>query len=187
MDSGVHPSLHSKCHHQVIYAKLNLQIEYPPPYIREVWDYGKAQVNLINKAIENFDWNELFSGQNIHNQIKLFNTTILNIFRNFVPNKVILCDDKESPWVNDEIRLLIKRKNLIYRTQRKNNDFDIGIMSKLSEDLTNAITNSKLAYYRRIASKLNDPSTAPKTYWSILKSFVNGKKIPLIPPILVND
>ena len=24
MDSGVHPSLHSKCHHQVIYTKLNL-------------------------------------------------------------------------------------------------------------------------------------------------------------------
>ena len=60
-------------------------------------------------------------------------------------------------------------------------------MSKLSEDLTNAITNSKLAYYRRIASKLNDPSIAPKTYWAILKSFVNGKNIPLIPPILVND
>ena len=37
-------------------------------------------------------------------------------------------------------------------------------MSKLSEDLTNEITNSKLAYYRRIASKFNDPSTAPKTY-----------------------
>ena len=78
-------------------------------------------------------------------------------------------------------------KNWVYWTKRKNNDFGIGILSKLSEDLTNAITNSKLAYYRRIASKLNDPNTAPKTYWSILKSFVNGKKIPLIPPILVND
>ena len=63
----------------------------------------------------------------------------------------------------------------------------MGIMSKLSEDLTNTITNSKLAYYRRIASKLNDPNTVPKSYWSILKSFVNGKKIPLIAPILVND
>ena len=52
-------------------------------------------------------------------------------------------------------------------------------------NLTNAITNSKLAYYRRIASKLNDPNSAPKPYWSILKSFVNGKKIPLIQPILV--
>ena len=66
---------------------------------------------------------------------------------------------------------------MIYRTQRKNNNFDIGIMSKLSDDLTNAITHSKQAYYRRIASKLNDPSTAPKSYWSILKSFVNGKSL----------
>ena len=88
MDSGVHPSLHSKCHHQVIYTKLNFQIEYPPPYIREVWDYLKAQVNLINKAIKNFNWNELFSGQNIHNQIELFNTTILNIFRNLFQIKL---------------------------------------------------------------------------------------------------
>ena len=75
----------------------------------------------------------------------------------------------------------------MFRTQRKNSDFDIGILNKLSEDLSNAITNSKLAYYRRIASKLNDPNSAPKTYWSILKPFVNGKKISLIPPILVKD
>ena len=95
MYAGVHPSLHSKCHHQVIYAKLNLQIEYPPPYTRDIWDYGKAQFDLINKAIENFYWNKLFSGQDIHDQVNLFNTTILNIFRNFIPNKVILCDDKE--------------------------------------------------------------------------------------------
>ena len=100
---------------------------------------------------------------------------ILNIFQNFIPKKVILCDDKGAPWMNNEIRLLIKQKNLIYWTQRKNNDFDIGIVSKLSEDLTNAITISKLAYYRRIASKFNDPNTVSKTYWSILKLFVNGK------------
>ena len=35
--------------------------------------------------------------------------------------------------------------------------------------------------------KLNDPKTAPKTYWSVLKTFVNGSKIPLIPPLLVNN
>ena len=97
MDAGVYHSFHSKCHNQVISAKLNLQIEYPPPYTREIWDYGKAQFDLINKAIENFDWNKLFSGQDIHNQVNIFNTTILNVFRNFIPNKVILRDDKEPP------------------------------------------------------------------------------------------
>ena len=35
--------------------------------------------------------------------------------------------------------------------------------------------------------KLNDPKTSAKAYWPILKTLSNGKKIPLIPPILVNN
>ena len=31
MDSGVHPTLNSKCHHQIIYSNVNLKIEYPLP------------------------------------------------------------------------------------------------------------------------------------------------------------
>ena len=59
-----------------IYCKLNLRIEYPPPYACEVWDYGKGQFDMINEginnmyqeyahdpnaAIEKFDWNKLFA------------------------------------------------------------------------------------------------------------------------------
>ena len=33
--------------------------------------------------------------------------------------------------------------------------------------------------------KLSDPKTSAKAYWSILKTLYNGKKIPLIPPILL--
>ena len=60
IDSGIHPSLHQNCHHQIIFCKLNLKIEYPPPYAREVWDYGKAENDLINCAIDQFDWVNLF-------------------------------------------------------------------------------------------------------------------------------
>lgn len=35
--------------------------------------------------------------------------------------------------------------------------------------------------------KLNDPKAAPKPSQEILKSFVNGLKIPLIPLFLVNN
>ena len=72
-----------------------MQIEYPPPYTCKVWDYSRTKFNLINKAIENFDWNKLFSGQDIHNHVNVFNTTILNNSWNFIPNEVILCYDKE--------------------------------------------------------------------------------------------
>ena len=37
-----------------------------------------------------------------------------------------------------------------------------------------------------IDSKLNDPKTSAKSYWSILKIFYNGK-IPVIPPFLINN
>ena len=33
VDSGVHPSLHSNCHHKIAYCKLNLNIEYPPAWV----------------------------------------------------------------------------------------------------------------------------------------------------------
>ena len=32
-----------------------------------------------------------------------------------------------------------------------------------------------------------DPSTSTQTYWSILKSFLNNKKIPCIPPLFHNN
>ena len=37
------------------------------------------------------------------------------------------------------------------------------------------------------SGRVNDPKTAPKTYWKILKRFVNGTKIPLIPPLPVGS
>ena len=38
-DSGVHSSLHSSCHHQIVFLKFNLHIVYPRSYLREIWNY----------------------------------------------------------------------------------------------------------------------------------------------------
>ena len=47
INSGVHSSLHPNCHHQIIHAKFNLKVFYPPPYKRVVWHYQDANNNLI--------------------------------------------------------------------------------------------------------------------------------------------
>ena len=63
MDSGVDSSLKSKsdkCYHQIIYSKLNRKIEHPPPYIRKIWNYNKADTDLTNCSIKNFYWPSLF-------------------------------------------------------------------------------------------------------------------------------
>ena len=53
----------------------------------------------------------------------------------------------------------------------------------LQEDLYNAIEVSKQNDYSRIAYRLTHIQKNIKVYWTLLKRFVNNKKLPLIPPL----
>ena len=57
----------------------------------------------------------------------------------------------------------------------------------LITELKELINTSKALYYENLSKKLNNLLLQAKTYWSILKTFYNEKKIPLIPPLLVDD
>ena len=82
---------------------------------------------------------------------------------------------------------MIKRKNWPFQSQRKSCKLNITVLNSLTQDISNAITSSKLKYYEGLANKLNDPKAFPKAYSKILKAFANGTKIPLIPPLLVGN
>ena len=169
--------------------KTHLKIEYPPLYERLVWDYENADLQTINKAIEMFNWEKLFQNKNIHDQLKLFNETIVNIVSNYIPNKFIISNDKDPPWLNDHIKRLINLKNEIFKKYLKDGRPDSvhENLQTITWDLTEAVSSSKNVYYERLANKLNDPNTSAKAYWSIIKTLSNGKNVPVIPPILVNN
>ena len=42
-------------------------------------------------------------------------------------------------------------------------------------------------YHENLAKTLNNPLLQAKTYWSILKSFYNDRKVPIILPPLIDD
>ena len=49
-----------KCHHDIIYGKINNGVNLPPIYVREVWNYRRTNVENSKKAISNFNWNKPF-------------------------------------------------------------------------------------------------------------------------------
>ena len=114
-ENAVYPSLHLKCHHQTAFAKLNLKVEYLPLYERLTWDYKNTDIPSINRAIGVFDWDNLFESKTVHEQIHFFNKTVLNIFNNCIPNKTILCKDKDPLWFHNEIRKILTQKNEIFK------------------------------------------------------------------------
>ena len=108
---------------------------------------------------------------------------------NFVPNKLITIDERDPPWVTEKIKKLLKDKIKLYKLYIKNSR-KIGVYEKLlnmTNNITTEISNSKKIYFDNLAEKLSDPKLNRKAYWGILKSFTNWKKIPAIPPLLINN
>ena len=60
-------------------------------------------------------------------------------------------------------------------------------MKDLQDQLNFLIEKSKGKCYSQLTSKLSDTGKSSKAYWSILKSFLIGKKIPCIPPLFENN
>ena len=59
-------------------------------------------------------------------------------------------------------------------------------IESLANEINDLVSNAKNLYYN-LAEKLNNPLLQAKTYWSVLKTFYKNKKIPLIPPLLIDD
>ena len=92
----MYPSIHQNCHNQIIFAKINLKVYYPTPYKRLVWDYKKANIDATNLAIKSSNRENALNGKD-NSQGELFNETLMNIFSNFIPNKIETFKDSDPP------------------------------------------------------------------------------------------
>ena len=179
-DCGIHPSFHPNCHRRIVYCKLDLKIVYPLPYQRHVWNFKRANIDSIRKAIKMIDGHFMLLKKNVHEQVSSFNTTLMNIFPNCIASKYITVDDK-PPWMAGAI----KNKFYLKKSLSRPKNF-IGLQNWAIEILE-LISIRKEEYYNHLSKKLNDPNASAKSYWSILKSFYKGNMVPLTPPLLVNN
>ena len=142
IDSGVHPSLHTNCHHQITFSKFNLIIEYPPPYQRLVWDY-LCQVNRST----------ILCNKDVHNQVNILNSIILNVFTNCVSNKVIAIDDKDPPWTS-----IIEWRNSIYKTFQNSskNLAEYNTLQQANTEASDLIYEGKNDYHNALVKKLSN-------------------------------
>ena len=171
VNSGVHSSLHANCHHRIVFEKFDLKIYYSPLYKREVWHYHEADSILIRRAIHEFNWKRALSNLNVDEQVTVFNRTILNIMKNFIPHETIVCDDKGPPRFNKRINSLIQEGALLLERFRKNRN-NIEIITCL----TLLINSAKQNVYSKIVEKLQNTQRSSKAYWSLLEIFLNDKK-----------
>ena len=90
--------------------------------------------------------------------------------------------------MNKKITLFLnKRSKLTKKYHNDPTDHNKNLMINTTNECARLIIAAKKTHLIRLSAKLEDPSTVPKTYWSILNRFLSDMKIPKISPILVND
>ena len=93
-----------------------------------MWDYKAANIENIKKAIINFNWEKAFENLSVNSKVELMNEILMNIFRNYIPNKKIKCDYRQPPWMNGNIKKSLKERSkltkMFYKNGQKSTDKD---------------------------------------------------------------
>ena len=113
-DTGVLPTLDAHSKHNIIYGTLNFHIPCPPPYKRKIWDYKYAKVEFIRNDLINSNWNDLFSNLNGNEMNLDFSDKLMEIFSKHNSNKIIICNDRDAPWITPKLKTSIKRYTRVY-------------------------------------------------------------------------
>ena len=58
--NGIATSISDKCHGNIMYGKINICVPLLPIFLRQVWDHSKTNIEIIKKAISNFNWKKAF-------------------------------------------------------------------------------------------------------------------------------
>ena len=128
-------------------------------------------------------------GLNVNDQVDFLTNCIKNIFKNFVPNKLITIKEKDAPWITPEIKRILPEKTKEYKKYVKSgrNEVYANLLRNITNKCSSLIHKTKVNYYTSLGNKLNDPTIGSKKYWSILNKFIKRQKIPSIPPINEGD
>ena len=58
----------------------------------------------IKREDEFFDWKSAFIDQDSNEKVSVLNDTIMITITNFIPNKIIICDDRDPPWTTHHLK-----------------------------------------------------------------------------------
>jgi hypothetical protein len=139
--------------------------------------------------ISNFPWNNIIDSNDcIDIKTTNWTDTFLHLCYANIPNRDIRVKPQDVPWMTSKCKALIRCRNILYKKfHRTRRDTDETIWKNKAKETRVALNAARLEYNLKTQAKLNDPSLAPKKYWSIVKHIYGSKKGMGIPAIQKGD
>ena len=192
--------------HFGILISFKLPCNPPKPKTMTKYDYNKGDWSALKKYIMNF----YFPINSTPDEKTTLLTNVLIQARHlFIPHETFLLKNRDVPWMNSDIRCLLRKKNRLYKLYCKAvSKFK---QSERTADADTLTTNSNRVYHRRDAFKLvskiysrkcraakykyfislksimSDPNITPRKKFDLLKKISSTNLKETIPPLCDGD
>ena len=101
----------------------------------------------------------LIIGSDVNQSVINTTSTILHIALSNVPNKAITIRTKDCPWITNNIKRTIRKKNRHHtRAKRATSVLDRERFRHIRNECTSKVRNEKLTYFDKLSEKLHDDS-----------------------------
>ena len=136
---------------------------------RFIYDYNHADCPALRRALVETSL-DITLTDSIDDCWMQWKDTFLSIVTSFVPIKTIQ-DTNSPPWIDGEVRHLIRKKYTALRKYRKNKTADRKIkLRTLCQQIKYAIRAKHKLYLAKIEASLNEN---PKTFWKYHKAILH--------------
>lgn len=119
VESGVWPPVGTS-DHCAVYCRIDFKIKKTKPFSRNIWLYDKANIVNLHQHLSRIQWYEMFSNvDNVDDICSAWSSLFLNICSEHIPNKTVTIHPKDKPWLDRELKLIMRRRNRLWRRWRR--------------------------------------------------------------------
>ena len=176
------------CDHNIIFANLDITFKKSRTFKRTVRNLKKVNVNALNTALVNANWDDVFSSSHeIDDAYRSWFDIFKQIIDFYIPNKAITVRPSDKPWMNGLIRWSIRRRDTLLKRFSNNKTLLRWERYRTQRNLVvKLIRKAKIEYQKKLNTLLSDPSTSAKKWWGIAKSLLWNKFCSPIPDFINN-
>jgi len=178
-----------KCHHCPTFCKLAISLPKDKPYKRTVWDFNNIDIIGLTQSLTTAPWDTAYELYDDIDDIEHYWTSLfLDTAKQYIPTRTITVHPHNKPWITKTLRLLIKKKNRLWRRFKKSQRPEhLDVYRRVRNQTVRELTKAKTHYFNSLIPTLQNPEQNPKKWWSLTKSLLNNKIQTSIPPLFEDN
>ena len=171
--------------HCATYISIHFPYQTQPCFERTIWLYKRANYELLNQKVSDYNWNVLLNGS-VDESCATFTRIFIDIVNQYILHKTICVRPDDQPWYDNAIRRISRKRDRMKRTVKASRKItDWSKYKNLQNTVNNMKKHAKESFSNNLETNLLVLNCNDKRgFWKIIKHFLKkDKSVSCFPPL----